>query len=77
MKAYKITGKFLMGSQWMNFTKEIATNSVEEAKEKIFSEIGSNHKTKRKNISIEDVKQIKISEVENIYIREMLEAENG
>ncbi len=77
MKVYRIIGKFKMGLSFVDFTKETASNSKEEVIERILSEIGSKHRTKRKDIKIESVRELKPQEVEDLYVREMLEAEDG
>jgi len=77
MKVYRIIGKFKMGSNFVDFTKEMVSNSKDEAIEKILSDIGSQHRTKRKGIKIESIRELKIEEVDDLYVREMLEAEDG
>jgi len=77
MKVYRIIGKFKMGLNFVDFTKEMASNSKDEAIERILSDIGSKHRTKRKKIKIESIRELKIDEVEDLYVREMLEAEDG
>lgn len=77
MKAFRIIGKFEMGSNIVNFTKETACGSKEKAKEKTFSEIGSKHRVKRKKIKIESIRELKFEEIEDTYVREMLEVEDG
>ena len=66
-----------MGSKQATFTKETVANSRDEAVEKILSVIGSKHRVKRKTIHIESVRELKTEEIENTYVREMLEVEDG
>lgn len=77
MKAFRIIGNFKMGSQQASFTMENAANSRDEAVEKILSEIGSKHRVKRKLIKIESIRELKSEEIEEAYVREMLEVEDG
>jgi len=77
MKAFRIIGKFKMGEQQASFTKETVANSRDEAVEKILSVIGSKHRVKRKKIRIESVRELKSEEIEDTYVREMLEVEDG
>ena len=52
-----IRGRFKMGKEWMPFTKEVEAPSEKLAREYVYSIIGSNHKTLRKHIIIEEVKK--------------------
>jgi|ETNmetMinimDraft_30_1059905.scaffolds.fasta_scaffold88918_1 large subunit ribosomal protein LX len=77
MKAFRIIGNFKMGSQQASFTKETVASSRDEAIERILSVIGSKHRVKRKTIQIESVRELKTEEIEQTYVREMLEVEDG
>lgn len=76
MKAFKVTGKFQMGTRIVDFSKEVIAKTKDDALEKIYSEIGSNHRTKRKKIDINDIVQIKQEELTNVFLKEMMVAEN-
>ncbi len=71
-KAYKIKGNFLMGRNWQSFTKEVMGESEEKAKEKLFSELGSRHRVKRRMIKIDSIEEISIDEVEDPVIAHLL-----
>lgn len=77
VKAFRVTGKFRMGSRFVDFTKEVASENKNSAIEKIYSDIGSRHKTKRKKIEIETITELDPEEIENVYVREKMEAENA
>ena len=77
MKAFRIIGKYTMNRRFINFTKETVCESKEIAMEKIYSEIGSKHRIKRKMISIGSIREISPEEIENLYVREMLGAVDG
>ncbi len=50
-----VKGRFKMGSEWMSFTKKVEAPSEKLAKEYVYSILGSDHKTLRKHILIEEV----------------------
>ena len=52
MKAYKVTGTFLMKDKWQNFAKEVAAEDPAQAKQKVLSDLGSKHRTPRKFVTI-------------------------
>ncbi|MHC1604573.1 MAG: 50S ribosomal protein L18Ae [Candidatus Methanofastidiosia archaeon] len=56
MKIFHIRGKFLMGSTFQKFEKDIKAIKEENAIEKIYLDLGSKHGTKRKHIIIEEVR---------------------
>lgn len=55
MENYVITGRFKAGHSWENFTKRITSQNEKNAREKILSIIGSQHRLKRKFISLNSV----------------------
>ena len=74
MKAFKVTGTFKMGiNKNQPFSKEILATNSNQAKEKIYSNIGSKHKIKRNFINITKVKEIKPEEIESQFIKDLLE----
>ena len=58
MQKFVVTGKFLMGGTYQDFSKEIAGSSKSDITERILSEIGSHHKTKRRFIKIDKIEVI-------------------
>jgi large subunit ribosomal protein LX len=74
MKAFKITGTFKMGrNKNQFFTKEVIANNKNQAKEKIYSDLGSKHKIKRNFIDIVKVQEISAKEVTSPLIKGMME----
>ncbi len=63
MKAFKVTGSFRMGRKPSPFTKEVAAKDKKAAEESIFSDLGSKHKVKRYDITIDKVTELKPDEV--------------
>ncbi len=72
MKAFKIEGEFLMRDKWQKFTKEVASKDKKSATENLLSDMGGRHRTKRKNIKIHDIKELKPEEIESPLVREEL-----
>ncbi|MBN1785578.1 MAG: 50S ribosomal protein L18a [Candidatus Methanofastidiosa archaeon] len=56
VQTFTIKGRFLMGSSYQIFEREIKADRQEHALEKLYVDLGSKHGTKRKHIIIEDVK---------------------
>jgi len=73
MKVYRIKGKFLMGKIWQPFSKEFIGENEEEAKERMYSIIGSRHRVKRRMIKVEEIKEINRDEIEDPVIKYMVE----
>ncbi len=69
MKAYKLSGKFLMKDKMQPFTKEMAAENEERAIEKTLSEIGSKHKVKRRFVKIENVSAMASDEITDLTVR--------
>ena len=55
--------------------KEVLADRETHVKEKIYSEIGSRHKVKRKTIVFDKVVEIKPEEVTNLDLRRLLGVE--
>lgn len=58
VSVYTVKGKFLMGSSFQKFEKQISALKEENAIEKVFLDLGSKHGVKRKYIVIEDVQAV-------------------
>ena len=55
---FRVEGMFRMGERWQKFAKEIDAGSEEEAVEKTYSLLGSNHKVKRVHVKIGKVMRV-------------------
>ena len=53
MATYTFTGKIEMGKETQKFEREVEAESEKHAKEKVLSELGSEHSTSRGNITLE------------------------
>jgi large subunit ribosomal protein LX len=74
MKAFRVKGKFIMGKSimsknWQRFTKEVASLNKEEAKERVYSDLGSKHRVKRRSIKVEEIEEIAEDEITNSMVK--------
>jgi len=58
VKVYRARGKFLMGEMMQPFVKEVRAENENRVKEVLYSEFGSKHKTPRKKVHIQEIKEI-------------------
>ncbi|MEE9592090.1 MAG: 50S ribosomal protein L18Ae [Thermoplasmata archaeon] len=65
MKAFRIRGTFLMGRIRQPFSQEVAASSQEEAVQRVYSELGSKHRTRRRDIMIQEVSEVPQDQVED------------
>ena len=56
---FEVKGTFLMGEDWMPYTKVIEAPNEKQAQERTFTVIGSKHNLKRRYIKIDGVKAVK------------------
>jgi large subunit ribosomal protein LX len=56
---FEVKGTFLMGEDWMPYTKVIAAPNERQAEERTFAVIGSKHNLKRRYIKVDAVKAVK------------------
>ena len=77
MKAYKVSGTFLMKAQQkarhQRFTKEVAAENPGRAKEIVLSDLGSKHGTRRKSIKVTKIEEIPTEQVESSVVRYKIE----
>lgn len=73
MKIYRIEGRFLMGKIWQPFSKEVIGNDENEAKERLFSILGSRHRVKRRMIKVEAIREVSKEEIEDPVIKYLVE----
>jgi large subunit ribosomal protein LX len=73
MKAYKVSGSFMMGDVWQSFTKEVVGESEEEVMEVIYSRLGSKHRVKRAKIQISEVAEIPPGELTDPITKSLFE----
>lgn len=77
VKVFRIEGLMLISHDrnpmWQKFRKEVIALKPEHAIEKVYSELGSAHKLRRKHIKITSVREISPEEVEDQRILSLLE----
>jgi large subunit ribosomal protein LX len=56
---FEVKGTFLMGEDWMPYTKVIEAPNEKQAQERTLAVIGSKHKLKRRYIKVDAVKAVK------------------
>jgi len=56
---FEVKGSFLMGEDWMPYTKVIEAPNEKQAQERTLATIGSKHKLKRRYIKVDGVKPVK------------------
>jgi large subunit ribosomal protein LX len=69
MKPFSISGTFLMGDSWSPFKKEVAAKDQVEAVKKLFSDLGSKHRVKRRNIKITSVEELEADQVQDPVVQ--------
>ena len=76
VKVYRIEGYMLISHDknptWQKFVKEVTAVKESDALEKVYSELGSNHKLRRRHIKITSIKEIKPEEVSDPTILQIL-----
>lgn len=71
VKVFRVTGKMVKPNLKTTFRKEVRALKPEDAKEKIFMELGSKHRAKRFQIKIFKVEEVPPEEIENPLIRKL------
>jgi len=72
VKIFRVKGRMLLSHdrfpEWRNFTIYVRALKPEHALERVYSELGSRHKLRRRHIKIEEVKEVPLEEVEDLAI---------
>ncbi len=71
VKVFRITGEIVKPNLRTTFKKEIRALSLENAKEKVYTDFGSKHRAKRFQIRISKVEEIPSEEIENPLIKKL------
>lgn len=59
MQKFEVKGTFLMGEDWMPYTKVIAAPNEKQAQERTYTVLGSKHRLERRYIKITGVSPLK------------------
>lgn len=73
MKAYRVSGEFMMGDAWQSFTKEVVGESEKDVREVMYSRLGSKHRVRRAKIRIAEVTEIPPDELTDPITRSLFE----
>jgi large subunit ribosomal protein LX len=71
VKVFRVTGEIVKPNLKTTFKKEIRALSPENAKEKVYTDIGSRHRAKRFQIRIQKVEEVSSEEIENPLIKRL------
>jgi ribosomal protein L20A (L18A) len=55
---FLVKGKYLKNGEWVFFKKSMDGKSKEHVLERMYSEMGGNHRVKRRNIRVEGVETV-------------------
>ncbi len=72
-KIFRIEGWFEKNNNKLEFEKEVPADSKDRAIDLLYSELGSKHAVKRNLVTIDNVEEIELEEVEDREVREALE----
>ncbi|MGL6299097.1 MAG: 50S ribosomal protein L18Ae [Methanobacteriaceae archaeon] len=68
-KIFRVKGKFAMGDETKQFTKELKAFKEEDIYEKLYSEFGSKHGIKKYQMHIDKIEEISIDDVQDPIIK--------
>ncbi|MCW4002165.1 MAG: 50S ribosomal protein L18a [Candidatus Bathyarchaeota archaeon] len=70
-KVFRVIGEIRKPNFQTDFRKEVRALKPEDAKEKVYMELGSKHRVKRFQIKIVKVEQISLEEIESPLVRKL------
>jgi large subunit ribosomal protein LX len=73
MKAFRVKGEFQMGGLMSPFNREIEAMDQDDAREKMLSLLGSEHRCKRNKIKVADIVEVPFDEIEDPLIKARIE----
>lgn len=71
VRVFRVTGKIVKPNLKTTFKKEVRALKPEDAKEKIFMELGSKHRAKRFQIKIFNIQEVPPEEIEDPLIKKL------
>jgi len=71
VKVFRVTGKIAKPNLKTDFKKEIRALKPEDAREKVYMELGSKHRAKRFHIKIFKIEEIPPEEIENPLVKRL------
>ena len=73
VKIFRVEGVITKPKSAMPFSKEVRALKMEDAVEKIYADLGSQHRVKRVHVRIASVNEISLEEIKDTLIRELSE----
>lgn len=75
VKVYLVKGRMLLSHdkfpEWRKFAIYVRAVKPEHAVERVYSELGSRHKLRRRHIRIEHVKEVPLEEVDDLHVQRL------
>jgi large subunit ribosomal protein LX len=71
VRVFRVTGEMVKPNLRTTFRKEIRALTPENAKEKVYTDLGSKHRAKRFQIRILKVEEIPPEDIENPLLRKL------
>ena len=75
-KVWRVTGEYRKKKRTFTSRKEMIALKESHVRERIFSDLGSRHRVKRREIEIQTIEEIKPEEVTNLELRRVLGVES-
>jgi large subunit ribosomal protein LX len=75
LKVFRVTGEIVKPNLKTPFSKEIVCEKPEQAREKVYSELGSKHRVKRFHIKITNVEEVAVDKIENPFLKKIVAGE--
>lgn len=72
VKIFRVSGQIAKPNWKTNFQKEVRALKPEEAKEIIYTELGSRHRAKRFQIKIANVEEVNPEDIQDPILRKMV-----
>jgi large subunit ribosomal protein LX len=74
-KIWRATGEYDKKNKTFVFAKELIADKESHVKEKIYSDLGSRHRVKRREIRFEKIEEIEPDELTDLDLRRLLGVE--
>ena len=71
-KIWRASGVYKKKKRACRFNRELLGEKESHVRERILSELGSRHRVKRREITINEIKEIKPEEITDINLRKLL-----
>jgi len=72
VKIFRISGSYKQRRETTSFSKEILATTEENAKDKLFSQIGSKNRIKRRQIKIQLIQSVPFADVTDPLIEKII-----